>query len=451
MSRFRSLPFVPLLVLAGCYHAPAPSGGPPLPVVPVSRPVERLVTDTVDYTGRTGAVQALDVRARVTGYLVQMPFKEGGEVKKGDLLFEIDPRPYKDLVDAARAQLALAEANLRLARVTYERDRVIAARDPGGVSQQQLDQDLAQQQVAQASVAVARANLNSAELNLEWTRVTSPIDGVVSRYYYTLGNLVVQDQTLLTTVVSVDPIYAYFDVDENTVLRIREAINAGRIIPQANTEDIQVLLGVGTEEGYPHIGHVSFFNNTVNPSTGTLAVRGTFPNPKPVDVISMATDTWSLLAQDQSRASLGTGPVPYLLEVAAAAATPRPLSRRVLSPGMFARIRVPIGQARPTFLVADQAVGSDQGLKFVYVVDGENKVQYRRVTTGALQDDGLRVILDGVKADDRVVVGALQQVRPRMEVEPDEMPMPALGTPATGTAPPPVPDKPQPPPSAPKS
>jgi multidrug efflux system membrane fusion protein len=365
--------------------------------------VEREVTDYVDYTGRTAAVQALDVRARVTGYLIQMPFKEGAEVKKGDLLFEIDPRPYQDMYDAAKAQLALAEANLRLARVTYERDRVIAARDPGGVSQQQLDQDLAQQQQAQANVGVARANLATAQLNLEWTRVTSPIDGMVSRYYYTLGNLVVQDQTLLTTVVSVDPIFAYFDADENTIIRIRTAINEGKIKPPPNTDAIPLLMSVGAEEGFPHQGHISFVNNTVNPSTGTLAVRGTFDNPKP------------------------------------------PNGRRILSPGMFVRIRVPIGQAHPALLVADRAIGSDQGLRFVYVVDAEHKVQYRRVSTGALQEDGLRVV-EGVSKDDWVVVGALQQVRPRMEVQPEEMAMPAFGNPA-GQAPPPVPDKPQPPPA----
>jgi multidrug efflux system membrane fusion protein len=390
-------------MLAGCNHAPPTGPASSLPVVPVSRPVEREVTDWVDYTGRTAAVQALDVRARVTGYLVQMPFKEGGDVKKGDLLFEIDPRPYQDQVDVAKAQVALAEANLRLARVTYQRDQIIAARDPGGVSKQQLDQDLAQQQQAQANLDVARANLKTAGLNLEWTRVTSPIDGMVSRFYYTLGNLVVQDQTLLTTVVSVDPMYAYFDADENTIIRIRTAINEGKIKPPPNTDAIPVLMAVGAEEGFPHKGHISFVNNTVNPSTGTLAVRGTFANPKP------------------------------------------PNGRRILSPGMFVRIRVPIGQAHPALLVADRAIGSDQGLKFVYVVDAEHKVQYRRVRTGALQEDGLRVV-EGLNKDDWVVVGALQQVRPGMEIEPEEMAMPAFGNPA-GQAPPPVPDKPQPPPT----
>jgi multidrug efflux system membrane fusion protein len=390
-------------MLPGCNHAPPPGPASTLPVVPVSRPVEREVTDYVDYTGRTAAVQALDVRARVTGYLMQMPFKEGGDVKKGDLLFEIDPRPYQDMVDAAKAQVAVAEANLRLARVTYQRDQVIAARDPGGVSKQQLDQDLAQQQQAQANLGVARANLKSAELNLEWTRVTSPIDGMVSRFYYTLGNLVVQDQTLLTTIVSVDPMYAYFDADENTIIRVRTYINEGKIKAPPNSDAIPLLMAVGAEEGFPHQGHISFVNNTVNPSTGTLAVRGTFANPKP------------------------------------------PNGRRILSPGMFVRIRVPIGQAHPALLVADRAIGSDQGLKFVYVVDAEHKVQYRRVRTGALQEDGLRVV-EGLNKDDWVVVGALQQVRPGMEIEPEEMAMPAFGNPA-GQAPPPVPDKPQPPPA----
>jgi multidrug efflux system membrane fusion protein len=214
--------------------------------------------------------------------------------------------------------------------------------------------------------------------------VTSPIDGQVSRYYLTLGNLVNQDQTLLSTVVSLDPMYAYFDVDEPTVLRVRRATNEGKIKrPQDGL--VPVLMGLQGEEGFPHRGNVDFVNNQVNPTTGSLSVRGVFPNPKP------------------------------------------PGGVRLLSPGMFVRIRLPIGQPHPALLVIDRAIASDQGLKYVYVLDAENKAQYRRITTGPLQDDGLRVV-GGLHADDWVVIGALQQVRPRMQIRPDEVVMPSFAS-----------------------
>jgi multidrug efflux system membrane fusion protein len=207
---------------------------------------------------------------------------------------------------------------------------------------------------------------------------------MVSRYYYTAGNLVNQDQTLLTTVVSLDPMYAYFDMDEPTLQRIDRAINDGRIQISEGAA-VPILLGLQTEAGFPHRGTFSFINNVVNPATGSISVRGRFDNPKP------------------------------------------PNGTRVLRPGMFVRIRLPIGQPHPARLVVDRALGSDQGLKFVYVLDKDNKAQYRRVTAGPLQDDGLRVIEDGLEPDDWVVVGGLQQVRPRMEVKPDQVAMPTPG------------------------
>ena len=221
----------------------------------------------------------------------------------------------------------------------------------------------------------------------------------MSRYYYTLGNLINQDQTLLTTVVSTDPMYAYFDMDERTILRIRTAINQGKIKPRADGIELPVMMGLEGEPGFPHQGVIDFVNNVVNPSTGTIAVRGRFANPLP------------------------------------------PNGRRLLSPGMFVRIRLPIGQPHPALLVVDRALASDQGRKYAYVVDAENKVQYRAVTTGPLQDDGLRVIESGLKPDDRVVVGALQQLRPKMDVDPEPtaMPTPGATAPDPAGAPPPPP------------
>src|SRR5262249_53583682 len=218
------------VLISGCgpdAAAAAAGGAAAPPPVPVSHPIRRAVTDFVDFTGRTDAVEPISVRARVTGYLTKILFKEGGEVKKGDLLFEIDPRPYQAQLDQAVSQVELNEASLKLAKTTFERDRSIAQSVAGGVSRQQLDQDAAAVDEAAARVKAARASTEVYKLNLEFTRVVSPIDGMVSRYYYTPGNLVIQDQTLLTTVVSVDPIYAYFDMDEPTLLRIRMAINRG--------------------------------------------------------------------------------------------------------------------------------------------------------------------------------------------------------------------------------
>ncbi len=400
----------------GCAHKPPQVAPAQPPVVPVSKPVQREVTDYVDFTGRTDAVQSVDLRARVTGYLVQSPFKEGAEVKKGQLLYEIDPRPYQAQLDQALSQVELNKASLKLAQTTLERDRAVANAAPGAVSQQQLDQDRAAVDEALARVKAYEASTKVYKLNLDFCQVTSPITGQVSRYYLTEGNLVIQDQTLLTTIVSLDPIYCYFDMDEPTLLRIRRAINEGRItLPQAG--EIPVYMGLQGEEGYPHAGRINFANNQVNPTTGSISVRGVFPNPRPLDE---SADVAAALAQAAGRSL--TWPAGWIAETL----TIRSLGARLLSPGMFVRIRFPIGQPHSALLVIDRAVQSDQGLKYVYVLDSENKVQYRRVTTGALQADGLRVISDGLQPGDRVAVGALQQIRPRMEVVPEPIPMPSL-------------------------
>jgi multidrug efflux system membrane fusion protein len=388
------------LTLLGCGQRQPPATEPEPLVVPVSHPVSRKVTDYMYYTGRTDAKDSVGIRARVTGYLKKVAFTEGAEVKKGDLLFEIDPRPYQAQYDAAKAQVKLNEASLRLAQTTYERNRSAVARVTGAVSAQELDQNRAAIDEALERIRASQAALEVYKLNLEFTRVTSPIDGQTSRYFLTLGNLVVQDQTLLTTVVSLDPMYAYFDMDEPTLEDIKRAINAGKI-PRPRRGDIPVYLGLPGEPGYPHRGTINFANNVVNPSTGTIAVRGVFANPRP------------------------------------------PNGVRLMAPGMFLRIQLPIGPPQQRLLVIDRAVGTDQELKFVYVV-ADGKVQYRRVTIGPLQDDGLRVIKSGLKPTDWVVVGAIQQVRPNMEVQIDKMPMPTL--PLGSRTPAPVSGKPLPPP-----
>jgi membrane fusion protein, multidrug efflux system len=371
--------------VVGCEQPPAQVAPPQAPVVPVSQPVQRPVTDYVDFTGRTDAINAVSIVPRVTGYLVKVPFKEGSLVKQGDLLFEVDPRPYKAQLDQAEGQVKLFQAQWELAKATLERDQAIA-KTPGAVSAQQLDQDRASVAEALASIQAAKASLEVFRLNLSFCSVTSPVDGQVARYFLTLGNLVNQDSTQLTTVVSLDPMYAYFDMDEPTVVRIRQAIADGRIQPYQKG-DFSVYMALQGEQGYPHKGTINFVNNQVNPATGSISVRAVFANPVLKDTV------------------------------------------RLLSPGMFVRIHLPLGQPHPGLLITDRAIGSDQGLKYVYVIDAQNKAVYRRITTGPLESDGLRVITDGLKAGEWIAVGALQSIRPNTEVQTEKIAMPTFGQP----------------------
>ena len=369
----RLIPLVLLVLLpvaSGCNNKAREVAAAKPPVVPVAKPYHGEVTDYVEFTGRTNPIKAVNIVPRVTGFLEKMPFKEGAEVKKGDLLFEIDPRPYEAQLDQAEGQVKLYKAQYDLAEITLKRDRQAGS----AVSPLQLDQDA-------AAVAESRARFNAAEastkvyrLNLEFTKVLSPIDGQVSRKIRTDGNLVNQDQTLLTTIVSLDPIYVYFDMDEQTLKFIRDAQNDGRIkTPKDNKLPVQMALP--GETNYPRTGYIDFINSQVNPNTGSISCRGVFANPKP------------------------------------------PNGVRVMSPGMFVRVRLPIGDQHTAIQVIDRAINSDQGLKYVYVVNDDNKIESRPVTTGALQEDGRRVITKGLKGDEWVVAGAIQQVRPGMVVK----------------------------------
>jgi membrane fusion protein, multidrug efflux system len=353
------------------------------PAIPVSHPVSREVTDYIDFTGRTEAKESVSIVPRVTGYLLSMPFKEGSEVKAGDVLFEIDARPYQAQYDQAAGQVLLNEARVKEAKADNLRAKELA-KTPGAISKQDLDRYQAAEEETIAAVQAAKASLEIFNLNLNFCSVKSPIDGQVSRYFLTLGNLVNQDQTQLTNVVSVDPMYVYFDVDESSLLRVRKEINEGRI-QRYQQGEIPVYISLEGEDNFPHLGTINFVNNRVNSGTGSITVRGVIPNPIPKNGI------------------------------------------RLLTPGMFVRVRLPIGKPHAAMLVIDRAIGSDQGLKFVYVVDNENKVQQRRIATGPLEEDGLRVVTSGLKPDDWVAVGGIQQIRPRTEVVKDEEPMPSLG------------------------
>ncbi len=364
------------LGLAGCTRAPSETPAAPIPVS-VSHPVEREVTEYAEYTARTTAVDSVEVRAHVWGYLTKVNFKEGTLVTKGETLFELDPRPYQALLNQAKAKVAQDQAQLTFDEAEYQRNLNLVAK--GAVSRSDLDKSSAARGVDIANIAADRAVVASRQLDLDYTKVLAPVSGRASRYVVTIGNLIQSgDQnggTLLTTIVSVDPMYAGFDVDEGTVLRVRQLIREGKA-KSARDVELPVRLSLANEDGFPHQGTINFVDNQVNPKTGTLRIRGVFPN------------------KDEA-----------------------------LAPGYFARVQVPIGFPHQALLVSDRALDTDQGQKIVYIVNDKNEVATRPVQLGALHD-GLREITDGLKGGEQVIVTGLQQVRPGLVVEPKLVEMP---------------------------
>jgi RND family efflux transporter MFP subunit len=362
---------------AGCKQAPSAAPSAPASVT-VSYPVEQNVTDYTDFTARIAAVDSVDVKAHVWGYLQKVNFKEGDLVKKDDVLFEIDPQPYEALLNQAKAKVRQDEAQLTYDEAEYQRNvRLVAT---GAVSRSDLDKTAAARGVDIANIAADKAIVASRDLDLHYTRVTAPVSGRVSRYDVTVGNLIQSgDQgggTLLTTIVSVDPVYAYFDVDERTVQRVRQLVREGKL-KSARENEVPVSLGLATEEGFPHQGTINFLDNQVHAKTGTLRARGVFAN------------------KDEA-----------------------------LAPGFFARVRVPVSPPHKALLVSERALDCDQGQKIVYVVNDNNEVVSRPVRTGQLHG-GLRAIEDGLKPGERLIVNGLQQVRAGATVEPELVPMPA--------------------------
>ncbi len=377
------------LALAGCARAPseAPAGAP-APVT-VSYPVEREVTDYSDFTARTAAVDSVELRARVSGYLDKVNFKEGALVQKGDVLFEIDARTYEAVLKNAEGNVAAAEA--RTHRLDADLARAERMFRNGAIGREEYDKITGDRGEAASSRAALEAAVERARLDLGFTKVTAPVSGRISRYNVTVGNLVqagdLTGGTLLTTIVSVDPMYAYFDVDERTVLRVKQLIREGKLGTPDQVE-VPVWLGLANEDGFPHRGTVNFIDNQVNAKTGTLKVRGVFSN------------------KDET-----------------------------LSPGYFARVRVPVSPAHNALLVTERALDTDQGQKILYVVDKDDRVAIRPVRAGALHD-GLREITEGLKPGERVIVTGLQQVRPGLAVEANVVDMPNQKggkTPATAT------------------
>jgi RND family efflux transporter MFP subunit len=373
-------------VLSGCDTTPPVAETPP-PPVSVSQPLLREVIDYDDYEGRIAAIPTIEVRARVRGHLIKINFQDGQMVKEGDLLFEIDPRPYKADLDGAESQKAAAEASHRLARATAERDRRLAA--TGAVSRQDLDVSLGKEAVSLADVRKAEAAIGRVKLDLDYTKITAPITGKAGRAQVDVGNLVNTGggETLLTTIASVDPMYVYFDVPERALLRYRQHFrkspNSSGAEPSVKDLKIPVHVGLEGEEGYPRKGVIDFADNRVNPGTGTIQVRGVLDNPK-----------------------------------------------RILDAGMRARVRVPVSDPHKALMVTERAVGTDQGRKFVYVVNDQNVVERRDVRLDRLSD-GLQVVREGVKPEDWVIVNGIQRVRDGAKVEPKRVSMP--GAPAEQT------------------
>jgi RND family efflux transporter MFP subunit len=368
-----------VLGLAGCARGPQESS-PALPQVSTSYPLERDITDYVDFTGRTAAVDSVEVRAHVWGYLDKVNFQEGALVKKGDILAELDPRPYQALLDQAKGKVLQDEAQLRFDEAEYRRNLELLRTK--SVSTTDLDKSKSARDVDLANIAADKAVVASRQLDLEYTKVIAPVSGRVSRYVVTVGNLIqAGDQnggTLLTTIVSVDPMYVYFDVDEHTALRARQLVRDGKM-DSPREGGYPVSLGLANEAGHPHAGTVNFVDNQVNPKTGTIRLRGVFPN------------------QDQA-----------------------------LLPGLFARVRLPLGRPHKALLVSERALDTDQGQKILYVVNDRNEVVARPVKVGALHN-GLREITDGIKSGERLIVNGLQLVQPGVTVEPQLVDMPHPG------------------------
>ena len=289
----------------------------------VSYPLQREVTDYQDYTGRTAAVNFIQLQARVTGYLDKIYFTEGAEIAAGTVLYEIDPRPYQASYDAAKARVAQNAASLELAKQDNSRFKGLAKDQPGAVTKQELDKYQSQQDQAVANLDYAKANLETAKLNLDWTKVTAPVGGVIGRLLVTRGNLIVANQTTLTTIAAQDPLWVYFDMDEPTALQVRELARQGKFGPASEgPPKIPFHLRLANEKGFPHEAILDFVNNQVDQATATLLIRAIFSNPKPYN-----------------------GP-------------------RVFTPNNFVLVRVPTSAPYQALLVSPEAVGTDQDLKY---------------------------------------------------------------------------------------
>ncbi|PLP86040.1 efflux transporter periplasmic adaptor subunit [Pseudomonas sp. FFUP_PS_473] len=362
-----------LLVMSACGRTPEAVQAPSAPTVSVAKVLEQPVNEWDEFTGRLEAPETVEVRPRVSGQIDQVAFTEGAQVKKGDLLFQIDPRPFQAEVRRLEAQLQQARATAT--RSANEAERGERLRSSNAISAELAESRTSAAAEARAGVAAIQAQLDLARLNLSFTRVTAPISGRVSRAQYTAGNIVSADVTPLTSVVSTDKVYAYFDADERVYLKYSQLARDGQ-----RGQSTPVYLGLSNEQGNPHLGQMNFVDNQVNPKTGTIRGRAVFDN------------------RDGQ-----------------------------FTPGLYARLKLVGSATYSAVLINDEAVGTDLGKKFVLVMDKDNKADYRAVELGP-KLEGLRIVRSGLTKDERIVVKGLQRVRPGSPVTPQDTPMASEAT-----------------------
>ncbi len=362
---------VGMVLLNGCGKGPAAAQHPPAPVVTVAPVQQQEVTEWDEFTGRTEAVEAVEVRPRVSGHIQEVRFRSGQIVKKGDVLFVIDPRWYR--ADFDRRQAEYEQAKARLDNADRQNKRSAQLLTSKAIAAEAADTVDSQYQEAKGALLAAKAAQEYARLDLEFTEVRAPIDGKVSRALMTAGNYVngvAGGASLLTTIVSVDPIYVYADVDEASLLKFN-GLEAAR--KAAGTDGkVPIELELGDEDGFPHQGYIESFDNRLDANTGTILLRAIFPNPE----------------------------------------------GRIV-PGLFARIRVSAGGKYPALLIQETAIGTDQAQKYVLVLTDKNTVEYRKVTLGP-EINGLRIVRSGLQAGEKIVVNGTQRARPGMAVTPQD-------------------------------
>jgi len=394
--RFWFAPFAAILASAGCTAQQAPPPALPPPPVTVARPVVQSVVDYEETTGRAEPVEAVEVRARVSGYLQNVTFqtlnretspgaappklKEGDTVEAGTVLFEIDRRPYQAVLDAATAEAARAKAALD--RLTAELARAQNLRTTNNISVEEFDKITADRAEAEAVLAGTSAQIDAAKLNVEFTQVKAPITGRLGRALVTNGNLVTADVTLLTTIVREDPVHVYFDLPEQVVQRYQSLIRENKLSSARDT-DLPVEVGLANEAGFPHTGYIDFVDNRIDRATASLKLRGRFENAVVANGI------------------------------------------RTFTPGMFVRVRIPASRPHEALLVNERSIQSDQGDKIVFVVEADGTARRRVVELGELHGR-LREVTAGLGAEDRIVVNGLQRVRDGAKVTPQDGPMPGL-------------------------
>lgn len=359
--------------LAGCGKGgakDAPRDAPPPPKVSITSPEVRKVVDWDAFTGRLTSPETVEIRARVSGYLDEVHFEEGAEIEEGDLLFTIDPRPYQAIVERMEARVTSALSRAEL--TAKELENVAKLQSNGAISAEDYDRRAKAASDAEGMLRAAEAEMRAAKLDLEFTEIRSPISGRASDARVTKGNLVTggeRDATVLTTVVSLNPIYCLIDVDERSVLKYRQLYREGKRM-SAQFGRVEAEMELAHESGFPHKGFIDFVDNQLDPATGTIRARAVFPNPD-----------------------------------------------KLMAPGFFARVRVPGSGEYEGLLVPDRAIADDQGSSFVWVVGEDEIASYRKIVTGPLLD-GLRIVREGLDPGDRVVVDGILTVRNGQKVDP---------------------------------